>query len=104
MTPRWGLVHGQVGVHLPVVPQVPILLAVGGDAGYSNTIAEPPVPRTAQPEPAHLHGMADLVRLAPGAEGEAKAIVAPLAKAAVAADCALMMRNSSRSSGRTASM
>jgi thiamine-phosphate pyrophosphorylase len=41
-----------------------------------------------------------LVRLAPGAEGEAKAIVAPLLKAAVAADCALILENDARLAAR----
>jgi thiamine-phosphate pyrophosphorylase len=37
-----------------------------------------------------------LVRLAPGAETDAKAIVAPLLRAAVAADCALLIENDAR--------
>jgi thiamine-phosphate pyrophosphorylase len=37
-----------------------------------------------------------LVRLEPGAEGEAKAIVAPLLKAAIAAECALILENDAR--------
>src|SRR5271157_1873487 len=41
-----------------------------------------------------------LVRLAPGAEGEAKAIVAPLVKAAVAADCALILESDARLAAR----
>ncbi len=41
-----------------------------------------------------------LVKLAPGAEGEAKAIVAPLLKAAVAADCALLLENDARLAAR----
>ena len=41
-----------------------------------------------------------LVRLAPGAEGEAKAIVAPLVKAAVANDCALILENDARLAAR----
>ena len=41
-----------------------------------------------------------LVRLAPGAEGGAKAIVAPLLKAAVAADCALILERDARLAAR----
>ncbi len=41
-----------------------------------------------------------LVRLAPGAQGEAKAILAPLLKAAVAADCALILENDARLAAR----
>ena len=41
-----------------------------------------------------------LVRLAPGAEGEAKSIVAPLVKAAVAADCALILERDARLAAR----
>jgi thiamine-phosphate pyrophosphorylase len=41
-----------------------------------------------------------LVRLAPGAEGEAKAIVAPLLRSAVAADCALILENDARLAAR----
>ncbi len=41
-----------------------------------------------------------LVRLAPGAEGEAKAIVAPLLKPSVAADCALILENDPRLAAR----
>ncbi len=41
-----------------------------------------------------------LVRLAPGAEGAAKAIVAPLVKAAVAADCALILERDARLAAR----
>jgi thiamine-phosphate pyrophosphorylase len=41
-----------------------------------------------------------LVRFAPGAEGEAKAIVAPLLKTAVAADCALILENDARLAAR----
>jgi thiamine-phosphate pyrophosphorylase len=41
-----------------------------------------------------------LVRLAPGAEGEAKAIVAPLVRAAVAADCALILESDARLAAR----
>jgi thiamine-phosphate pyrophosphorylase len=41
-----------------------------------------------------------LVRLAPGAEAEAKAIVAPLLKAAGAADCALLVENDARLAAR----
>ena len=41
-----------------------------------------------------------LVRLAPGAQGEAKAIVAPLLKAAVSADCALILENDARLAAR----
>jgi thiamine-phosphate pyrophosphorylase len=37
-----------------------------------------------------------LVRLTPGVEGEAKAIVAPLLRAAVAADCALLIEKDTR--------
>ena len=37
-----------------------------------------------------------LVRLAPGAETDAKAIVAPLLRAALAADCALLIENDAR--------
>jgi thiamine-phosphate pyrophosphorylase len=37
-----------------------------------------------------------LLRLAPGAEAGAKAIVAPLLRAAVAADCALLIENDAR--------
>ena len=40
------------------------------------------------------------VRLAPDAEGEAKAIVAPLAAAAVSADCALILENDARLAAR----
>jgi thiamine-phosphate pyrophosphorylase len=41
-----------------------------------------------------------LVKFAPGAEGEAKEIVAPLLKAAVAADCALILENDARLAAR----
>jgi len=41
-----------------------------------------------------------LVRLAPGAEGAAKAIVAPLVKAAVAANCALILERDARLAAR----
>ena len=41
-----------------------------------------------------------LVRLAPGAEGEAKAIVAPLLAAAMARDCALLIENDARLAAR----
>src|SRR5208337_2754390 len=41
-----------------------------------------------------------LVRLAPGAAGEAKAIVAPFLKAAAAADCALILENDARLAAR----
>ena len=41
-----------------------------------------------------------LVRLAPGAQGEAKAILAPLLKMAVAADCALILENDARLAAR----
>ncbi len=41
-----------------------------------------------------------LVRFAPGVEGEAKAIVAPLLRAAVAADCALLIENDARVAAR----
>jgi thiamine-phosphate pyrophosphorylase len=41
-----------------------------------------------------------LVRLAPGAQGDAKAIVAPLLRAAVAADCALLIENDARLAAR----
>ena len=41
-----------------------------------------------------------LVRLGPGAEGEAKAIVTPLLKAAVSADCALILENDARLAAR----
>lgn len=41
-----------------------------------------------------------LVRLSPGSEGEAKAIVSPLLKTAVAADCALILENDARLAAR----
>ncbi|HKI13637.1 MAG TPA: thiamine phosphate synthase [Roseiarcus sp.] len=41
-----------------------------------------------------------LVRLAPGAQTDAKAIVAPLLRAAVAADCALLIENDARLAAR----
>ncbi|HME83549.1 MAG TPA: thiamine phosphate synthase [Roseiarcus sp.] len=41
-----------------------------------------------------------LVRLAPGAQADAKAIVAPLLRAAVAADCALLIENDVRLAAR----
>jgi thiamine-phosphate pyrophosphorylase len=41
-----------------------------------------------------------LVRLAPGAQAHAKAIVAPLLRAAVAADCALLIENDVRLAAR----
>jgi thiamine-phosphate pyrophosphorylase len=41
-----------------------------------------------------------LVRLAPGAQADAKAIVAPLLRAAVAADCALLIENDARLAAR----
>jgi thiamine-phosphate pyrophosphorylase len=41
-----------------------------------------------------------LVRLAPGAEGDAKAIVGPLLRAAVSADCALILENDARLAAR----
>lgn len=41
-----------------------------------------------------------LVRLAPGAQADAKAIVAPLLHAAVAADCALLIENDVRLAAR----
>jgi thiamine-phosphate pyrophosphorylase len=41
-----------------------------------------------------------LVRLAPGAEGEAKAIVAPLLKATVGNECALILENDPRLAAR----
>lgn len=41
-----------------------------------------------------------LVRLAPGAETDAKAILSPLLKAAVAADCALLIENDARLAAR----
>jgi len=41
-----------------------------------------------------------LVRLAPGAETDAKAIVGPLLRAAVAADCALLIENDARLAAR----
>jgi thiamine-phosphate pyrophosphorylase len=41
-----------------------------------------------------------LVRLAPGAESDAKAIVAPLLRAAVAADCALLIETDARLAAR----
>ncbi len=41
-----------------------------------------------------------LVRIAPGASGDAKAIVAPLVKAAVSADCALVLENDARLAAR----
>src|ERR1700740_3724966 len=41
-----------------------------------------------------------LVRLAPGAAGEAKGVVRPLVRAAVAADCALILENDARLAAR----
>ncbi len=41
-----------------------------------------------------------LVRLAPGAAGDAKAIVGPLVDAAVSADCALILENDARLAAR----
>ena len=41
-----------------------------------------------------------LVRLAPGAAGDAKAIVGPLIEAAVSAECALILENDSRLAAR----
>src|SRR5271157_5227370 len=41
-----------------------------------------------------------LVRLAPGAEGETKAIVAPLLKAAISANCALILESDARLAAR----
>jgi thiamine-phosphate pyrophosphorylase len=41
-----------------------------------------------------------LVRLAPGAEADAKAILAPLLRAAVAADCALLIETDARLAAR----
>jgi thiamine-phosphate pyrophosphorylase len=41
-----------------------------------------------------------LVRLAPGAGGEAKAIIAPLLRAAIAADCALLIEDDARLAAR----
>src|SRR5208282_3039171 len=41
-----------------------------------------------------------LLRLVPGAQSDAKAIVAPFLRAAVAADCALVIENDARSVAR----
>jgi thiamine-phosphate pyrophosphorylase len=72
-----------------VTPRLSAASAAGFASTFAEVLAAAPVASA-------------LVRLAPGAAGDAKAIVGPLLRAAVRADCALILDNDPRLAARLA--